>query len=75
MRVEIDGVEVANTTKPKFLFETMLYPRTYIPKTDCRLDLLLPSDLTTECPYKVCGSSELDQLTNSQVDALVIGGG
>ncbi|KAK0450269.1 DUF427-domain-containing protein [Armillaria borealis] len=52
VRVEIDGVEVANTTKPRLLFETTLPVRTYIPKTDCKLDLLVPSDLKTSCPYK-----------------------
>jgi len=52
VRVELNGVELANTTKPRLLFETGLKVRTYIPKTDCRLDLLEESDLTTECPYK-----------------------
>ncbi|KAL0060173.1 hypothetical protein AAF712_013020 [Marasmius tenuissimus] len=52
VRVEVNGVEVANTHRPRFLYETGLPIRTYIPKTDCRLDLLVPSDLTTQCPYK-----------------------
>ncbi|THV07289.1 DUF427-domain-containing protein [Dendrothele bispora CBS 962.96] len=52
VRVEVNGVEVANTNKPRFLYETSLPVRTYIPKTDCRLDLLVPSTLTTACPYK-----------------------
>ncbi|KAI0260748.1 DUF427-domain-containing protein [Gloeopeniophorella convolvens] len=52
VRVEVDGVEVANTLKPRLLFETGLPVRTYIPKTDARLDLLIPSDLTSACPYK-----------------------
>lgn len=54
VRVEIDGVEVANTTRPKLLYETGLPVRTYIPHPDIRLELLRPSDLTTSCPYKVC---------------------
>jgi uncharacterized protein (DUF427 family) len=53
VRVEIDGVEVARTTRPKLLYETGLRARTYIPQIDVRLDLLTPSDLTTSCPYKV----------------------
>lgn len=54
VRVEIDGVEVANTTHPKFLYETSLPVRTYIPYVDVRLDLLKDDmDLTTSCPYKV----------------------
>ncbi|KAH8100061.1 hypothetical protein BXZ70DRAFT_893950 [Cristinia sonorae] len=52
VRVELNGVELANTTKPRLLFETSLHVRTYIPKTDCNLALLRPSDLTTQCPYK-----------------------
>ncbi|TDL25675.1 DUF427-domain-containing protein [Rickenella mellea] len=52
VRVAVDGIELANTRKPVLLFETGLPVRTYIPKTDCRMDLLVPSELTTECPYK-----------------------
>jgi uncharacterized protein (DUF427 family) len=52
VRVEIDGVEVANTTKPRLLYETGLPVRTYIPKADVRLELLSHSKLTTGCPYK-----------------------
>ncbi|KAH9960884.1 hypothetical protein BC827DRAFT_1342580 [Russula dissimulans] len=52
VRIEIDGVEVANTTKPRLLFETGLPVRTYIPKGDVRLDLLSHAELTTGCPYK-----------------------
>jgi len=52
VRVEIDGVEVANTTKPRLLFETGLPVRTYIPKADVRLEHLSHSKLTTGCPYK-----------------------
>ena len=50
--VSIDGVEVANSTSPVILFETGLPPRFYLPKTDVRMDLLVPSDTSTECPYK-----------------------
>jgi uncharacterized protein (DUF427 family) len=53
VRVEVKGVEVANTCMPRILYETGLRVRTYIPKTDCRLDLMEPSEHTTECPYKV----------------------
>ncbi len=50
--VSIDGVEVANSTGPVILFETGLPPRFYLPKTDVRMDLLIPSETSTECPYK-----------------------
>ena len=52
VRVEIDGVSVADTTNASFLFETGLPARYYIPKTDVRMDLLSPTDLQTACPYK-----------------------
>ncbi|KAI0806000.1 hypothetical protein BC629DRAFT_1580579 [Irpex lacteus] len=52
VRVEFNGVVVAETHRPHLLFETSLRTRTYIPKADCRLDLLAPSTLTTQCPYK-----------------------
>ena len=54
VQVEIEGVEVANTTHPKLLYETGFPIRTYIPHTDVRVDLLERSDRTTSCPYKVC---------------------
>jgi uncharacterized protein (DUF427 family) len=52
IRVEVDGVEVANTRAAKLLYETSLPVRSYIPKIDCRLDLLVPSEHKTACPYK-----------------------
>jgi uncharacterized protein (DUF427 family) len=53
VRIEVDGLELANTTKPRLLFETGLPARTYIPKGDVRLERLLHSQRTTGCPYKV----------------------
>lgn len=52
VRVEIDGVTVADTTNGRFLFETGLPPRYYLPKTDVRMDLLTPTATVTACPYK-----------------------
>ncbi|KAJ9370668.1 hypothetical protein DTO282E5_4644 [Paecilomyces variotii] len=52
IRVEIEGIEVANTVKARLLYETGLPTRAYIPMTDIRLDLVTPSQLTTSCPYK-----------------------
>jgi len=52
VRIEVDGVELANTTKPRLLYETGLPVRTYIPKGDVRLELLSNSSSTTGCPYK-----------------------
>ena len=52
VRVEVDGVTVADSHQPRILFETGLPPRYYLPLTDVRMDLLRPSDTQTHCPYK-----------------------
>ena len=52
VRVEIDGVTVAESSQPRILFETGLPPRYYLPLTNVRMDLLLPSDTQSHCPYK-----------------------
>ena len=52
VRVEIDGVTVADSTNGSFLYETNLPTRFYLPKTDVRMDLLTPTDTATHCPYK-----------------------
>ena len=52
VRVELDGVTVADSGQPRILFETGLPPRYYLPLTDLRMDLLRPSDTQTHCPYK-----------------------
>ncbi|MFE5370016.1 DUF427 domain-containing protein [Streptomyces mirabilis] len=52
VRVEVGGTVVADTRRPVLLFETGLPTRYYIPREDVRLDLLVPSDLSTGCPYK-----------------------
>jgi uncharacterized protein (DUF427 family) len=50
--VRVDGTVVADSTKPTFLHETGLPMRTYLPKTDVRMDLLVPTQTRTGCPYK-----------------------
>ena len=52
VRVDVDGVTVADSTNGSFLYETGLPTRFYLPKTDVRMDLLTPTDLATACPYK-----------------------
>lgn len=50
--VEIDGVVVAESTRPRLLFETHLPVRMYLPPDDVRLDLLAHSDSRSVCAYK-----------------------
>lgn len=52
VKVVLGGEVVAETNRPRLLFETGLPPRYYIPKLDARLDLLTPSTTSTRCPYK-----------------------
>ena len=52
VRVEADGVVIAESYKPTLLFETRLPVRFYLPKTDVRMDLLSPAATITHCPYK-----------------------
>ncbi len=56
VRVEIDGVTVADSRQPRILFETGLPARYYLPLPDVRIDLLRPSDTVTHCPYKGAAS-------------------
>jgi uncharacterized protein (DUF427 family) len=52
VRVEVDGVTVAESAKPMLLFETGLPVRYYLPRTHVRMELLTPTDSVTHCPYK-----------------------
>jgi uncharacterized protein (DUF427 family) len=52
VRVELDGVTVAESDQPRLLFETGLPTRYYLPLSAVRMDLLRPSDTSTHCPYK-----------------------
>jgi uncharacterized protein (DUF427 family) len=52
VKVSLDGVALAETHRPKALFETGLPVRWYIPPQDVRLDLLEHSDKLTTCAYK-----------------------
>ena len=52
VKVTANGVVVAETDKPKLLFETGLPVRYYIPQEDVEMDGLVPSETRTICPYK-----------------------
>jgi uncharacterized protein (DUF427 family) len=52
VRVEVDGVTVADSSAPRILFETSLPPRFYLPLPDVRMELLQPSNLRSHCAYK-----------------------
>lgn len=52
VKVSLEGVVLAETTRARALCETGLPTRYYIPPEDVRSDLLLPSETVTQCAYK-----------------------
>ena len=52
IRVEVDGVVVAESDRARFLFETNLPVRYYLPKTDVNFEHLTATNTATHCPYK-----------------------
>lgn len=71
VRVSVHGEVVAESGRPKVLFETGLPPRYYIPPEDVRTDLLLPSDKRTRCPYKGVASYYSVEAGGERVEDLV----
>jgi uncharacterized protein (DUF427 family) len=52
VKVSVGGEVLADTRRPRLLFETGLPVRYYIPKLDVRMELLEPNQTTSRCPYK-----------------------
>ena len=52
VRVELDGVVLADSASPVMVFETGLPTRYYVNRTDVRFEHLVPSGTVTSCPYK-----------------------
>jgi uncharacterized protein (DUF427 family) len=71
VKVEVLGETVAETQRPFLLFETGLPTRYYIPRADVRTDMLVPSDATTQCPYKGVASYYSVRVGNRLVHDLV----
>jgi uncharacterized protein (DUF427 family) len=51
VRIELNGVVMAESSRPTLVFETSLPTRFYLPRDDILVELL-PSDLRTACAYK-----------------------
>jgi uncharacterized protein (DUF427 family) len=51
VRLELDGVVLAESSRPVLLFESMLPMRFYLPRDDVRAELV-PSPTRTTCAYK-----------------------
>jgi uncharacterized protein (DUF427 family) len=67
VRIEVDGVVLAETNRPTLVFETGIDTRFYIPRADVNMDLLTESDTVTRCPYKGTASYYSAQINGKQV--------
>jgi len=52
VRIELDGLVLAESPSPVIVFETGLPPRYYLARTAVDFKRLEPSDTVTACPYK-----------------------
>ena len=52
VRVELEGVVLAESSSPVMVVETGLPPRYYLNRTDVNSAYLVPSPTVTQCPYK-----------------------
>jgi uncharacterized protein (DUF427 family) len=52
VRVELEGVMLAESASPVIVFETGLPPRYYLNRTEIDFEHLVASDTVTACPYK-----------------------
>jgi uncharacterized protein (DUF427 family) len=52
IRVELDGIVLAESPSPVMLFETGLPTRYYLDRTTINFEHLIPTDSVTACPYK-----------------------
>jgi uncharacterized protein (DUF427 family) len=71
VQVVVGGTVVAETRRARFLFETRLPTRYYIPPDDVRTDLLVKSDKITRCPYKGKAQYYSVQIGEKRFDDLV----
>lgn len=52
VRVELEGVVLAESSSPVMVYETGLPTRYYLNRTDVNFQHLVANDTVTECPYK-----------------------
>ena len=71
VRVSVNGEDVAETDRPRILFETGLPPRYYITPEDVREDMLIKSEKNTQCPYKGVASYYAVDAGGGRVEDLV----
>jgi len=71
VRVTVNGEVVAETNRPRVIYETGLPPRWYFPPEDVRADALVPSDTQTGCAYKGFASYHSVQVGGEEEEDLV----
>src|SRR5919199_4785592 len=71
VQIKVNDEIVAETDRPKLLFETGLPTRYYIPPEDVREERLVPSDTKTQCPYKGVASYWSVEAGGKRVEDLV----
>lgn len=52
VRIELEGVVLAESSSPVMVFETGLPTRYYVNRTEVRFEHLVPTATVTRCPYK-----------------------
>jgi uncharacterized protein (DUF427 family) len=71
VKVLVNGETIAETNRPRILFETGLPPRYYIPPEDVREEALVPSDKQTQCPYKGVASYYTVEAGGERIEELI----
>jgi uncharacterized protein (DUF427 family) len=71
VRISVNGEVVAETDRPRILFETGLPPRYYIAPEEVRQEALAQSEKRTQCPYKGVASYYSVEAGGDKVDDLV----
>ena len=71
LRVQVGGEMVADSLRALLLYESDHLPAYYFPLADIRMDLLKPSTLTTDCPFKGIASYLHFEANGRQVEDLV----
>ena len=71
VRVTVNGEVVAETNRPRVIYETGLPPRWYFPPEDVRAEALVPSDTQTGCAYKGFASYHSVQVGGEEEEDLV----
>jgi len=52
VRIELDGLALAESSSPVMVFETGLPTRYYLNRTEVNFEHLIPTETVTACPYK-----------------------